>query len=283
MWDNNVLSVELLTAEDEPRLVRLEGPDVYPALHTYGTVGAITKVELPLAPKRPWQDCYATFDSLTGAVSFGWAVASDDSLTKRLVSIQEAPIPIMFEPVKKFFTSTQSTVLMIVEEGSVEAVRALAATFGGQFVDTWPPRPAINQFVFSHSVLWSKRYNTNYSWLQARFSTDRDEFMRQVQAIKDEFGAYWLHHIEMIRHADGVQPSAIPVLTDPDSGLLDRIIRFCEGIGMKVHNPHSYVVGEGGMVNDLEPVFAFKRTADPYGLLNPGKMERTFYQSAVSR
>jgi FAD/FMN-containing dehydrogenase len=285
LWDGNVLSLQLLTAEDPPQLIQLEGKAAEVALHTYGTVGAITTVEFPLVGRRHWRDAYATFPSLDAAIDFGWSVATRGSIVKRLVSIQEAPIPIMFEPVKEFFTPTESAVLLILDEDSVPSVAELASTGAGRFFDTWPARPAINQFVFSHSVLWAKHYQPDYTWLQARFANTHAEFRRQVTRIKERFGSKWLHHIELAwtGEGDGITPGAIPVLTDADPETLDAMIEFCGSIGMHVQNPHSYVVREGGMVADIDSVIAFKRRSDPFGLLNPGKMDRTFYSSPARR
>jgi FAD/FMN-containing dehydrogenase len=284
LWDGNVGSLELLTAEDPPQLLKLEGKAAEVALHTYGTVGAITTVEFPLVEKHHWRDAYATFPSLDSAIDFAWSVATHGSIVKRLVSIQEAPIPIMFEPVKEFFKPGESAVLLILDEGSVHSVAALAQNSDGRFVDSWPARPAINQFVFSHSVLWAKHYQPSYTWLQARFDSTHDEFRRQVNRIKDRFGNKWLHHIELAWTdvGDGITPGAIPVLTDADPEMLDEMIEFCGSIGMHVQNPHSYVVSEGGMVADIDSVIAFKQRSDPYGLLNPGKMG-SFYNSRARR
>src|SRR5947199_3818008 len=48
-WDNdNFESVELLTAEDPPRILRLVGDQLRYVLHTYGTVGVVTRLRLPL-------------------------------------------------------------------------------------------------------------------------------------------------------------------------------------------------------------------------------------------
>ena len=62
-----------------------------------------------------------------------------------------------------------------------------------------------------------------------------------------------------------------------------RAQAFCGEIGVGVANPHSYVVKEGGMVKDIASIVAFKHETDPYGLLNPGKLDGTFYAAAVKR
>src|SRR5207237_7776190 len=55
-WDNdNFSSVDLLTAKDPPRSLRLEGDELRFVLHTYGTAGIVTRLRLPLMPMHDWQ------------------------------------------------------------------------------------------------------------------------------------------------------------------------------------------------------------------------------------
>jgi hypothetical protein len=62
------------------------------------------------------------------------------------------------------------------------------------------------------------------------------------------------------------------------------VIAYCAEIGVEVANPHSCVVKEGGMVKDIASIVAYKQRTDPYGLLNPGKLDGTFYvTSSASR
>jgi hypothetical protein len=77
-----------------------------------------------------------------------------------------------------------------------------------------------------------------------------------------------------------MRASGIPMIRD--AALIDDTVRFCESLGMTVLNPHSYVVQEGGMVGNIEPVLAFKAQTDPYRLLNPGKVDRSFYQERTA-
>lgn len=281
IWDGNVLGVTMLTAEEPPRRLTLDGDGVNVVLHTYGTVGVITHVTFRIVPLHEWRDVYATFPSFDAAARFGWRVAEDTAIVKRLTSLQEAPIPTMFEPVKSLFTARDSAVLMILDESSVEAVRRLADELGGR-LHAWPEKIAINQFPYSHSILWSKKYDPASTWLQCEFSRDQGQFLDQLRAIKDRFGSTWLHHVEFARVDGGtsIRPGGIPVITD--AALIDATVRFCGEIGVGVMNPHSYVVQEGGMVSNIESVLAFKEQTDPYRLLNPGKVERTFYQGRVA-
>ncbi|MEO1308782.1 MAG: FAD-binding protein, partial [Pseudomonadota bacterium] len=53
---------------------------------------------------------------------------------------------------------------------------------------------------------------------------------------------------------------------------LDDIVAYHEKIGAMIFNPHRYTLEEGGRQTVDDRQLAFKREADPKGLLNPGKM-----------
>jgi hypothetical protein len=53
---------------------------------------------------------------------------------------------------------------------------------------------------------------------------------------------------------------------------LDEIIHIHEILGCMIFNPHRYTLEEGGRQTVDDRQLAFKREADPKGLLNPGKM-----------
>jgi FAD/FMN-containing dehydrogenase len=80
-----------------------------------------------------------------------------------------------------------------------------------------------------------------------------------------------------------LNPSGLPALFTSDPREIDAVIAYCAEIGVHVANPHSYVVKEGGMVKDIASIVAFKQRTDPFGLLNPGKLDGTFYTAAVGR
>ncbi len=51
-----------------------------------------------------------------------------------------------------------------------------------------------------------------------------------------------------------------------------EIVAIHEDNGCLVFNPHRYTLEEGGMKRTDRARLAFKREADPSGILNPGKM-----------
>jgi FAD/FMN-containing dehydrogenase len=281
-WDGNFSAVDLLTAEDPPRIRRLEGDALRMVLHTYGTVGIVTRLRLPLIAAHAWQGWYATFANYDACFELGWDLADEAAVKKRLVSVHEAPIPSMFEPVKRLFTAAQSAALLVLDEDSVPLVQQRVTEYGGEFA-RWPIKPAITEFPFAHTVLWTKKHDPRSTWLQTRFTNDRRAALEQIHLLQDRFGKRVVNHIEFVRTPEGLNPSGLPALFTSDPREIDEVIEFYQQIGVQVANPHSYVVKEGGMVKDIASVVAFKQQTDPYGLMNPGKLDGTFYAGAVAR
>jgi FAD/FMN-containing dehydrogenase len=282
-WDPpNFLSVDLLTADEPPRTVHLDGDDMRFVQHTYGTVGIVTRVRLPLMSANDWQGWYATFPDFDACFDFGWAVSNDPSIRKRLASVHEAPIPSMFEPVKRLFRAEQSAALLVLEAASVAGAQALAAQHGGTLA-AWPGRVAITEFPFAHTVLWTKKHDPASTWLQTRHTNQRQPALDQVHLLQARFRKQMVHHFEFIRTPEGLNPSGLPALFTSDPRAIDAVIEYCGEIGVNVANPHSYVVKEGGMVKDIASIVAFKKQTDPFGLFNPGKLDGTFYAGASTR
>jgi len=79
-------------------------------------------------------------------------------------------------------------------------------------------------------------------------------------------------HIEMTRQDGVVTFSGLPMVRYTSEERLEEIIRIHEDNGCNVFNPHRYTLEEGGMKRTDQKQLAFKREADPRGILNPGKM-----------
>lgn len=83
----NLLGLEVVSVEEDPRTVQLTGDRVNLVHHAYGSNGIITEVELPLAPAWPWPECIVLFPEFMTAVRFAHALATADGIPKKLVSV----------------------------------------------------------------------------------------------------------------------------------------------------------------------------------------------------
>ena len=79
-------------------------------------------------------------------------------------------------------------------------------------------------------------------------------------------------HLEFQRFDGNVCASGLPIVRFTSEARLDEIVRIHEDNGCPIFNPHRYTLEEGGMKRTDAVQLAFKREADPKGLLNPGKM-----------
>jgi hypothetical protein len=76
----------------------------------------------------------------------------------------------------------------------------------------------------------------------------------------------------MIRSAGAPSLAGLPLVRFSTEERLREIMRIHEEEGCAVFDPHVYTLEEGGWRRPEPLLLAFKREADPLGLLNPGKM-----------
>jgi len=86
------------------------------------------------------------------------------------------------------------------------------------------------------------------------------------------FGSEVTQHLEFVRAGGEVVIRALQIVWFTTADRLNEIIAIHEARGCPVFNPHTYILEDGGMKVTDAAQLAFKRVADPLGLLNPGKM-----------
>ncbi|MDX2358744.1 FAD-binding oxidoreductase [Dietzia sp. PP-33] len=282
LWSNNILAVELITVEETPRTIRLEGDDVNLVLHMYGTVGVLTRIEMRLVPMRTYAADIVVFDDFEQCCRFGWDLVASDVHT-RLASLQQAPIGAMMTPIAAQIPDGAHVALVWSDVEHADAMASLAGHYGGT-VTPWPEGTKhITQFPYSHTILWSRKAVPDSSWLQCEYAAgDRERFIEQVRAVSERYAGVFLQHIEINTSPSGdVRCMGIPPLVDlPDhEAALDELIAYCTGLGISLLNPHSFVVEEGGFVGDTGRMLDLKRDVDPLGILNPGKLGKSFFSA----
>ncbi len=289
IWDGNVLGVKLLTAEDPPRELTLEGEALYPVLHTYGTTGVVTEVTFPLVDARDWLEVVAVFDTFDAAARFTATLAEASSILHRVAAAQEAPIPLGFAPLRHLFREGQSAVLMIVDASQEADCRDLARQYGG-VLRVWkksdePAKCPLAYMVYGHRMLWIKRLAPQAAFLHCYFSPEA--VFEQIRALKERFGSDVWFELKYIRSrwlrslrglpGDGTLPAPVLALVPGDRAFVQTVMAFCDSIGVTYQNPHTFVLEESGMFPDFGRIVEFKRQTDPKGLLNPGKIGAKFF------
>jgi FAD/FMN-containing dehydrogenase len=273
----NVLRLRVVTMEDEPKVLELTGEDLHKVTHAYGTNGIITEVEMPLTASYDWVDVIAGFDDFAEAARFANALACQDGLLTKLITPIAAPAPwLYFKRHQKFLREGQSVVVIMVAPHSLDAFRAFTRrekaeiVFDSSQVEETKGLPPAYELSWNHTTLRALRVDPSITYLQSLYPFPNQlELVRKVDGM---FPGEVMSHLEFVRFDGNITCFGLPLVKFTSEERLDEIIRLYEENGCPIFNPHRYTLEEGGMKQTDDVQLAFKREADPRGLLNPGKM-----------
>jgi len=285
---DNVKSVTLMSCEDPPRLVRLEGRDADPGLHTYGTTGVMVEIEMRLAPRCDYEQLLFSSPDWDRLLDWTDAAARNEFWPKRLVTMFEDPIPSYFKPLVRHFRPKEHVSLLVVDQRfAAEAIASaevagVSCVYRVPFKD--PPKPPfLSDYTFNHTSLWAIKCDPVYTYIQSGFGPN---FREQFKLLQARFPGEIVFHLEWFGrevrkgptgHFVGtdVEVGGIPLVRYVSDARLQEIIDYCAEIGVHVSNPHTYFMEDGGYHPDIAEKRRLKARLDPLGLLNPGKM-RTY-------
>lgn len=283
---DTVRALEIVTMEEDPRVVLHHGAEVQQILHAWGTNGVVTRVWFTLAPAVEWTQTTVAFDTYEDAFSFAEFIAVDSAWTKRLVTVFEWPIPSYFTPIRSWMPSGKSIVLVMIATAQADAFHGAAASAGGEptFASSYDgPRtqPLLSDFTWNHTTLWAMKANPGLTYLQCGFSPE--ECRKQFRLLRHRFGDEIFFHIEFMKNGEGIViPGAIPIVRFVSEARLNEMIDYCRSIGVFVANPHVNYLEDGGRFREDNIQLLAKQKYDPRGLLNPGKMI-SFQKQVVPR
>jgi FAD/FMN-containing dehydrogenase len=273
----NILGLRVITCEEEPRVLDLVGPDILKVAHAYGTNGIIVEAEMPLTTAHDWVDVMVGFDSILDACAFSEQAARQDGLLLKEISPVAAPVAYdYFNRHRPYIRNReQSVVLLMAAPAAVPALVDFIAYHKGDLLlrtDTLAPEekaklPPIYELAWNHTTLRALKIDPTITYLQTQYPD-----FAHVKKIIEIFGDELPMHIEMNRFDGNIVYSGLPLVRYTSEERLNEIIRIHEENGCLVFNPHRYTLEEGGMKKTDRTQLAFKKEADPKGILNPGKM-----------
>jgi len=273
---DTVRAFEVVTLEDDPRVVLHEGAAVHEILHTWGTNGIMTRIWFALTPAVDWTQVTVAFDTFEEGFLFAKSVAEGAEWTKRLVTVFEWPIASFFAPIKQVILPDKTLVFMMVASYQLAAITALAeeqkgrVTYSGAYIG---PRtqPLLSDYTWNHTTLWAMKADPTWTYIQAGFSPLN--CMEQFHLLRERYGKEILFHIEFMKNGQGVVvPGGIPLVYFTGAERLNELIAYCREIGVFIANPHVNHVEDGGRFRADNIQLKAKQKYDPLGLLNPGKM-----------
>lgn len=277
--DGNVRALRIVTLEEQPRFITLEGPDIQKAHHAYGTNGIITELDLALQPAIDWHHAIALFDDYPTAMKFGEALCRDD-YDIYLISVIDKRFAQFYPDLKQLFPSDKHAVFSMVGPKTIDAFTADVDRFSGlvsmmmsndqRIKSGYPPT---YECGWNHTTLQALKSDRNWTYLQVSYPQPYDPAADAV--IEAEFGDEVILHHEFARERGDYQLFALPLIKFTSKQRLYEISQRFEELGCGIFDAHVYTIAEGGM-KVVDPVqMAFKQNADPHGLMNPGKTSQS--------
>jgi FAD/FMN-containing dehydrogenase len=271
-----VRSLRVVTVEESPRIVTLEGDDVQKVVHAYGTNGIVTELDIVLARAWPWAECIASFKDFMGAVRFSQALCEADAIVKKEVAPIDWGAARYFKPLLGHLREGEAIVILTLAEASVEPFKDLLAEHGGTCVFERPMTdgpaeiPPLYEFTWNHTTLQVLKTDKTVTYLQTLFPPP--DHVALVEKMWKHFGDEVVMHLEFVRLQGKVGCFGLQVVRYTTPERLKEIIDFHNANGCPIFDPHTFLLEDGGMRVVDEAQYEFKRAADPHGLLNPGKM-----------
>lgn len=273
----NIIRLRVVTMEAEPRVLDLTGADLHKVTHAYGTNGIITEIEMPLAPAYDWVDAIVGFDTFGQAAAYANQLARQDGILTKLISVVSAPCPFdYFKRHQKFLKEGQSVVLVMVAAHSYDAFCAFSARAGGEIVfdastaGDLKGLPPVFELAWNHTTLRALRVDPAWTYLQVLYPFPNQ--LELAEKMDRMFEGELISHLEFVRFDGDITCFGLPLVRFTTEDRLEEIMDLHNANGCPIFNPHRYTLEEGGMKQTDEIQLAFKREADPKGLLNPGKM-----------
>lgn len=272
----NVTCVKVVTVEPEPKTIELHGDEIQKVQHAYGTNGIVTELELPLTQATDWLHCAALFDGYDTALRFAQG-AQEEGLDCYLLTTVERRFAPYYRKFGHLFPDDRDAVFAMVAPEAMDRFRDKADGMGGRisFAMTKPEireaglQPAY-ECGWNHTTLQALKADKGWTYLQVAYPQpfDPDLVMRQMARYGDEI--FW-HH-EMARMGGHIQIFALPLVRwRGRDAMYDLIAELEEKDGCTIYDPHTVTIEDGGMKEIDTAQIDFKKKADPYGLMNPGK------------
>lgn len=274
----NIIRLRVVTMEAEPRVLEFRGEELARVSHAYGTNGIITEIEMPLAPAYDWVEIFVACESFPEALHLGHDLACEDGILKKLVSIFEAPTAhAYFQRVKPHVREgTNLLALMIAPHAMDGFLTFLARRPGARLIwrsdeTVWDRHPGpVFEYGWNHTTLRALKVDPRITYLQIRYAGP--DMLEKIEAMRARFSPEVLQHLEVMREGGRPMFAGLSLVKFTTEERLDEIVRAHEDAGCMIFNPHRYTLEEGGRQTVDDRQLAFKREADPKGLLNPGKM-----------
>ncbi|MCU0968557.1 MAG: FAD-binding oxidoreductase [Rubrivivax sp.] len=271
----NLIACRVVTVDDEPRVITLQGDEIQKVHHAYGTNGLIAEVELALSPAIDWVHAVVLFPHYRQVLDAAIA-AGRPGLHSFLLSAVDRRFAPYYGPLRDHFPGDRHALFAMVAPGSLADFRGVVAAHGGEVALAMDEAalegaalPPAHECAYNHTTLQVLRADRSWTYLQVAYPQPFDPAIveRQMARWGDEV---WQHQEFARMHGESAT-FAILLVKWRGAERQYALMREIEADGCTVFDPHVVTIEDGGMKAIDDSQIAFKRLADPMGLMNPGK------------
>ncbi|MFN9693951.1 MAG: FAD-binding oxidoreductase [Synechococcaceae cyanobacterium] len=270
----NLLGLEVVTIEAEPRLLRLDAQASEPLNHAYGCNGIVTALRLPSCEAVAWQQLVVGFSAWDQSLAAAQALPTT-ALQLNSLCLLEAPIAAR-SPWPAGCPGAEAgehRLLVLAAPDTLEVLPGWLARRGGELRWQAPQGQSrglpLRELTWNHTTLHWRAHSPDWTYLQLLLPQPEGPALASLRA---RWGKDLLWHLEAVRHQGAARLACLPLLRWRGEADLRALLDHCGSLGAQVFNPHVLTVEDGGLgVVDGDQVAA-KAAYDPAGLLNPGKL-----------
>lgn len=273
----NITYIRVVTVEEKPRIIELRGRDILKVQHAYGTNGIITAMDYALIPATDWLHTIVLFDGYDRALGFA-AEAQAAGVDAYLMTVVERRFARFYKRLAGSFPYDRDAVFSMVAPAEMAAFTARAAAHGGSVSLSkslhdmeQANMPPAWECGWNHTTLQALKHEPGvWTYLQVAYPRPFDPGLAVRQ--QERYGEELYFHHEMARMGGEVQIFALPIVRWTNRARMYEIIGEMETKdGCTIFDPHVITIEDGGMKQIDSAQIDFKKLADPFGLMNPGK------------
>ncbi|MEB3276513.1 MAG: FAD-binding oxidoreductase [Cyanobacteriota bacterium] len=271
----NLLGLEVVTVEPEPRLLRLDAADSEALNHAYGTNGILTALRLPTCEAIDWVQVVVGFGDWEQALAAAQTLLRSALELNSLCLLDDDVAMAMPWPAGCSDPVGEHRLLLLAAPAALETLPALMAALGGQLLWQEPQSSSkgipLRELGWNHTTLHWRSQQKREAWTYLQLLLPQPEGPCLAE-LKRRWGDRIHWHLEGVRNQGAGRLACLPLVAWQGREPLEQLIADCRELGAFLFNPHVLTVEDGGLgVVDADQVAA-KAAYDPMGLLNPGKL-----------
>jgi FAD/FMN-containing dehydrogenase len=269
----NLLGLEVVTLEPEPRLLRLDAAASEPLNHAYGTNGILTALRLPSSAAVEWAELVVGFATWEEALAAAQALLRSAFELQSITLLDATVATAMPWPHDCDQPGGEQRLLLLAAPGALEALVPWLQRRGGQMLHHQPQGCGrgipLREISWNHTTLHWRAAHQGWTYLQLLLPQPEGPCLTE---LRRRWGDALLWHLEAVKHQGAPRLACLPLVRWQGEEKLAQLIADSRELGAFLFNPHVLTVEDGGLgVVDADQVAA-KHAYDPAGLLNPGKL-----------